>query len=192
MKHRLFSAPIIGRVRAFTLIELLTVITVIALLIGLLVPIVAMVQRQAQVNRTRATVNAVALAIRLYGWESISVAIPGGSLRAYPAWDWNQDQRLDGHPEDDVPGITATGHPDYPLYSSGYRGFLDSVKPELPASAISKQGLVIDSWRNVLRIGHAARIYGGDSFGVWSRGPNQIDGSPTGTPSDDLISWGTR
>lgn len=191
MNYRHFPAACMVRVGAFTLIELLTVIAVIALLIGLLVPIAGIVQRQAQVNRSRATVNAVALAIRLYGWDSISVAVPGG-LRAYPAWDWNLDQRLDGHPEDDSPGITTVGNRDYPLYRSGYRGFLDTVKPELPAAAMTKQGLVIDSWRNVLRIAHAARIYGGDSFGVWSLGPNQIDGSPPGKPSDDLISWGSR
>ena len=176
----------------FTLIELLIVVGVIALLIGMLIPIIGVVNRRAEVNRSRATVNAVALAIRMYGWDSISVAAGGGDLRVYPAWDWNRDQRLDGKPELDEPGITALGHSDYPLYRDGYRGFLETVKPELPQAAINELGLVVDSWDQVLHIAHAARIYGGDSFGVWSTGQNLVVGSPAGKPSDDLTSWGDR
>ncbi len=177
--------------RGFTLIELVAVIGIIVILTGMLIPVIGMVNRSSQKKTTQATVNAVALAIRLYGWDSVTVSLGAGNLRAYPAWDWNQDQFLDGRPEVEVPGITSTMHPDHALYRDSYLGFMDMVKPELPKRAINAQGQVIDAWKNVLRIAHAARVYGGDSFGIWSRGPNGIDG-PAGSGSDDLTSWGGR
>jgi len=179
------------RRRGFTMLELLMVVGIIAILTGMLIPVIGVVRRSSEKKVTQATVDAVALSIRLYGWDSIQVAAGGGALRSYPSWDWNQDQVLDARPEIDVPAIVGAGHPHHALYRDGYLGFLATVKPELPRRAINGQGQVVDAWKNALRIGHAARVYGGDSVGIWSLGPNGVEDSPVGA-TDDLASWKRR
>ena len=67
--------------RGFTLVELLTVIGIIAVLAGILIPTVNVAIRKAKVAKARADVEAIALAAKLYHDE----------YGRWPAFEWKGD-----------------------------------------------------------------------------------------------------
>jgi prepilin-type N-terminal cleavage/methylation domain-containing protein len=85
------------------------------------------------------------------------------------------------------------------ILNSGYRGFITMAQPSIKKSFINKRGQVIDAWGKPLRIAFAARVFGTQSFGVWSAGLDGKDSikenddykdDPTFKSIDDLRSWG--
>lgn len=173
------------------MIELLMVLAIIALLTGASLAAIPAIRRRAMIGNTQAAVRAVATAITSYGTEILTLrdAITGVE-HGYRLWNWNQsteDDRLDGHPEHDEPGIAVVGHAHHRVFSSGYRGFADTVRPEVPNSHLNGYGQVIDAWKRPLRIWWSSTLYGSAGFGIASDGPDGQRGT-----SDDLTSWGRR
>ena len=79
------------------------------------------------------------------------------------------------------------------ILKSGYRGFINMAQPQIKKSFINKRGQVVDAWGRPLRIAFAAKIYGTQSFGIWSAGLDKKDDLGTSRPStDDLRSWRTQ
>ncbi len=168
-----------------TLIELLVIVATIAALAALTLPAVGYAQRRARANGTAELVLAVAAAIASYPQREVSVPARGvfglkeGQVRRL--WDFDRDGVLDGEPSRD-PGFepldrTAAGH-------VAYRGFLASTAIAVPGRHVDPEDRVIDAWRRPLRIAFAADAYGSTGFGIWSDGPDGIEGN-----DDDLRSW---
>jgi prepilin-type N-terminal cleavage/methylation domain-containing protein len=81
-----------------------------------------------------------------------------------------------------APGATFDGNFSKAVLDSGYRGFINMAQPGIKPSFISKQGMVVDAWKRPLRIAFAARVFGTQSFGIWSAG---LDGKDSIKENDD-------
>jgi len=62
-----------------------------------------------------------------------------------------------------------------PVIKSGYTGFMNMVAPTIYKKFIRKDGIIIDAWELPLRIHFQAKIFGTDSFGIWSAGYDRSD-----------------
>jgi hypothetical protein len=139
------------------------------------------------VDTTQTLVDAVATAISTYPNKTWtwSEGTPGGEQhqRSYHLFDLNRDNLIDGYA-----AVTASRTQDggfsAEVIASGYTGFVDMAKPAIKPSFINLQGIPIDAWKRPLRIAFAAKVYGTQNFGVWSAGPDGVDGT-----ADDLKSW---
>jgi type II secretory pathway pseudopilin PulG len=175
---------------AFTLGELLVVISIIAVLMGLAIPGFMAWQRHARVVRTQAQVAMILAAIVNYdqrGKGIWSTQRADGSQVNFRLWDYNGDQRIDGRPEAEDPD--PRNDPSDPLVRSGYRGLI--AMTGLPLTSLDAAGRPLDAWRQPLHIAAAAGIYGDALFGVWSSGPDRLDGPPgSAAARDNLTSWG--
>ncbi len=61
------------------------------------------------------------------------------------------------------------------VIKSGYTGFMNMVAPNIHKSFIRSDGIIIDRWLQPLRIHFQAKIFGTDSFGIWSAGYDKYD-----------------
>lgn len=197
------------RIRAFTLVELLVVITVIAILLGLAIPSWLVVRSSLRKSAARSLVEAVAQAVVSYGRTAWQAPERSGGLvqvdpltrevrmRSYVMWDWNQDQVLDGYPEQETGGWLADRNL---IVASGYRGFQAMTGFPLRGKGgfDAVRGRLLDPWERPLRIAFAAKQYGGEDFGVWSTGPDGADdpawpavddGLAPSAWADNLCSW---
>jgi type II secretory pathway pseudopilin PulG len=196
---------------AFTIIELLVCMGIIATLLGLGLPALISTRKRADINGSKALVHAVATAIEQYSqrlWtvsydhdgddadgdgmkdSSPSVAATPPRQRSGRIFDCNStatdemggDGYLDG-----FPGLTADATHDGPFWSetirSGYGGFLAMTHMPV-ADRFIKEGRLVDAWKHPLKIQWSAERFGPSGFGVWSTGRDGIDDT-----ADDICSW---
>lgn len=170
---------------AWSLVELLVVISILVALIAMGFAIWSMVRTRAAIGSTQSLVTAVATQIttyntkvRLWTWQD-----GGGATRSEHVFDLNHDGLIDGRP-----GVTASDTNDggFPseVIASGYQGYVAMTGDDRGRSATGRNQQPLDAWKRPLRIAFAARIYGTGSFGIWSAGPDGIDGT-----ADDVTSW---
>lgn len=154
---------------AFTLIELLIVMSVIAVLAGLLIAAFGSTSKVNQVRATKSTCDAIAAAITIRGNDILT--LPSGALR--PAWDFNGDGMLDGDPKRTfTPELAAEAA------SIGYRGAMADLGLETMRLFIdTRTSTLIDSWHQPLRISFDDLDYGATGFSVWSIGPDGVAGT---------------
>lgn len=148
----------------FTLIELLIVMSVVALLMGLMVAAFGSTSRNNQVKATKAAVDTVAAAIS--GHQDIAIADASGRLR--PLWDFDQDGILDGDPSRSFVGSAAAD-----AAAVGYLGPVRTLG--LSRSDIlvdDRTDRLVDAWRQPLRIRFHDQDYGANGFSVFSLGPD--------------------
>ena len=96
-----------------------------------------------------------------------------------------------------APGDTYDGNFPMAVLNSGYTGFVNMVSPSVKKSFINKKGQIVDAWQRPLRIAFAAKVFGTQSFAVWSAGYDGKDNilsttfqdDTTRPNSDDLRSW---
>jgi hypothetical protein len=166
------------------IIILVLCLLLVAIAIGF--PIWGMISGRVKVNATDALVRAVATAITTYQiktwtWNEGTTSEP--IMRSYHLFDLNHDNQIDGYAAVTASPTLDGGFPTA-VIASGYTGFVDMAKPHIKKSFISPQGIPIDAWGRSLRIAFAAKVYGTQAFGVWSVGPDGVNGT-----ADDLQSW---
>lgn len=180
---------------AFTLVEMLVVISVIAALAALSIPITSMVRERGRITETRATVDAMMAAIAAAGSRTVTIMDSTDKLITFRRFDVDGDGLLDPHPEDGtiaLPGTILTA-----LVDQGYVGPVAELKPSIPAARIDDTGQVIDSWGNPIRIARLSKAdeprlaklpaKGADAAALWSAGPDGVDDT-----DDDIRSWETE
>jgi len=132
---------------------------------------------------------------------SIDGYMPGENTTFY---DDSKDPPYVGAPTESKPNQNSAPDPydvnfTKEILNSGYRGFIAMAQPSIKASFINKRGQVVDAWGIPLRIAYAARVFGTQSFGVWSAGLDHKDSikenddykdDDTFKAIDDLRSWG--
>lgn len=141
---------------------------------------------RVKVNSTDALVSSVATAITTYQTKTWSwkVGTSGESgMRTYHIFDLNMDNQIDGYAAVTASPTRDGGFPAQ-VIDSGYTGFITMAQPQIKKSFINRMGIPIDAWGRPLRIAFAAKVYGTQAFGVWSAGPDGVDGT-----ADDLKSW---
>lgn len=162
---------------AFTLIELIIVITIIMALLGLVLGVAMVLQRRSMCSATQSMVMNISADLRRIKEQQNWPTILQGRL----LWDLNGDGLLDGFPEKDFnateqgwaqdPSVLKLPYAGY-MRSSGYLGRADAL------------GHPLDAFGCPLRVGFSVTVYGNEGWGVWSDGP---DRSPQ--TSDDIFSW---
>lgn len=171
-----YSSAMFFRHQAFTLLELLLAIGVIATIAGLSLAGWRVAMEQGRQGRSRTMVAAVAAAIASYP-EGVAPTRPVRLL-----WDFNRDGLVDGQPEADA-GFSAADRA--AAAAVGYRGLLAMTAMAVPPGLADVSGRPLDAWKRPLHIAFATEIYGASGFGVWSAGHDGLDNT-----ADDLTSWG--
>ena len=165
---------------AFTMIELLVVVSIILILTGLIYGSFNLFKKQAMRRNTTLTCQVVSLAISVYNQGVLQYS---GS-DAYPSWDWNKDSIIDGRPADDADfsNVLRTA-----ATVGSYTGLIDMLRPDIPKSFVqASSGRIIDPWGGYLHIAWAARAYNGENYGIWSTGETPANSS------SHLTSWGAK
>ena len=190
-----------GARAGFTLIELMVVIAVIAILASIGIPTWLHMQKKAAVDSTRTLVNAVATAIASYpmrNWQ-VAILVPASSPPRYEPrigrlFDLNGtgsglgvrmtgDGILDGDPK--LENTQAAGSFPDDVIESGYTGFITMTQPPIAKRNVDAgTKRVVDAWKQPLRIAFGADVYGPAGFGIWSIGPDKVQGT-----RDDITSW---
>ena len=74
------------RIAAFTLIELLVVIAIIAILAGLLLPVLASAKEKSKRAACKSNIRQAIIAMHMYGNENQQKVVPGRDNQAQPTW----------------------------------------------------------------------------------------------------------
>ena len=168
----------------FTMSELVIVLCVLLALAAMVIAVWSMVRQRTAIGATHALIGSVATALASYPARGWNWQDAGGVNRSAQLFDLNRDGLLDGTPAV-VASDTADGGFTPEMIASGYRGYLAMTGVAMKPSSVAKNGQPLDAWRHPLRIAFAAKIYGVASVGIWSAGPDGVDGN-----ADDLRSWG--
>ena len=165
---------------------LMVIAALFLLLIALGFPAWRYYTQSADRNATVALVHNLATAIAYYPTKTLSWehTTPTGPQRLTEfLWDLNHDGHLDGTPAVTSSATTDGGFPPE-VIAAGYAGYYAMIKPNIALRFLNRQHQPIDAWGHRLRIAFAADVYGPMWFGIWSVGPDGIDGT-----DDDIESW---
>ena len=178
----------IQRRRGWTIIELVVVLCVILILLGMTIAVWGMFSHNTKVNATKNLVNAVSTAIdtystKLWSWQEGTPGTPSAAQKSAAIFDLNHDGLIDGAPAVIAGPKTDSGFTPAQI-ASGYTGFIRMTNATVKPSFIAPNFQLLDAWKRPIRIAYAAKIYGTSGFGIWSVGPDGLDGN-----EDDLRSW---
>lgn len=82
----------IGKLRAFTLVELLVVISIIALLLAILVPILGHARERARRAACMANLRSIGQSIFVYAYDNDDKLIPGDFCVPWDVWGWRSEE----------------------------------------------------------------------------------------------------
>lgn len=168
-------------VPAFTLMEIMVVIAIIAVLFTMVVGGLGWYKRKTQIGKTEVLLKSIDRALEDYRMDNATLPAGNGSLGSsedvYAAL--YGDENGDGQPDD---GATV---------------YLDVLSPDLSGNRknVKQEGagyVVIDAWKKELFYQFPGVMNPPNDFDLWSLGPNGSGGPETGTPkdrSDDIKNW---
>jgi len=167
----------------FTLIELLTVIVILLLLAGLLLPAISLVREQVRRNRAHSAVAQLHQALQAYAAEEHRHRYPPVGIDATLQWSPLEGDPASGvltllHAQGirvDLSGLDRRGDPPFTLIDPWKRPYRYQPDNDLMGVAGAQRPLACDGVRPPLEAWNAA---GGRPWGyVWSTG---ADGSSDG------------
>ena len=82
----------IGKLRAFTLVELLVVISIIALLLAILVPSLGYARERAKRASCMANIHSIGQSIFIYAFDNDDKLIPGDFCVPWDVWGWRSEE----------------------------------------------------------------------------------------------------
>ncbi len=166
----------------FSLTELIVVMCVLLALLAAGFAVWSSMRGRTAISATQTLVGSLATQVVTYSSKHWTWQEPSGT-KTGQLFDLNRDGLIDG-----APGVTATPELDGgfspELIASGYRGFVTMTGATMKKSLLAKNQQPLDAWQRPLRIAFAGKIYGTSGFGIWSVGPDGVDGT-----ADDLQSW---
>lgn len=164
----------------FTLIEILITISIIATMMAIAIPVFGIVRESSKRKSTSQLVQGLANAIATFP-RGTTIRLPGGQTRYL--WDLNNDGLVDGDPARDA-NFTVAERTNASAVQ--YTGPVAMLGVTFPRTHVDRQGRLLDSWGNPLRLRYSAELYGSLGVGVWSIGKDGVDQAGDG---DDLSSW---
>ena len=110
-----------------------------------------------------------------------------------PTENWEKPDTTHGTGKDGKPQWDGNFPPQ--VIKSGYTGFMNMVAPTIHKKFVHTNGIIRDAWEQPLRITSGAKLFGTDSFGIWSSGYDKWDQTfrddfkKYDENADDLRSW---
>ena len=177
------SAEAAARRRGFTLIELLVVMAIIAILAGILLPVITAARRQAKIAATRTLLAQIGTALGHFNddWGRYPPDNNGDpsklpALVAPPTA--NASERLYFYLATTIPSPTSGKFP----YIELQPGVQNAVGPS------GTYYVIVDAWQLPFYYKSTSPVYNPDSFDLWSGGPNRLNESGS-TGTDDITNW---
>jgi prepilin-type N-terminal cleavage/methylation domain-containing protein len=176
---------------AFTLVEMLVVLGVLAALMAMGLPLAAVVRAKANRTATEGAVRALAAAMSGHQAKTLTLSEvrPDGTvhLRTLQLWDVNGDGLVDGDPAAENDTLASAQQYPAEVLASGYRGAVLTLNATLPRRLVEPTTQrPLDAWKRPLRIAFSPTAFRADGFGIWSAGP---DGRDDAVGGDDIRSW---
>lgn len=166
--------------RGFTMVEMLVVIVAILALMGMGIPAYQSIMARVRISSTRQLVVAISVAATSEPRSALTCGSANSPV-IRDQYDFNRDGILDGRPDLDPNFSTALRAE---AESVGYLGSVAAGRLSLRRAQLDSAMRPLDAWKRPLRVGIASKTYGSHWIGIWSAGPDGVDGSP-----DDLRSW---
>ena len=200
--HARGCAPGRASRQAFTLIELIIVVSVIMALMAMMLPAVSSYRERAAARQTQALISSLVGAMNSHGTDTIRDPLTG---TIYRLWYVAGEGYLDGDPTAEEPPYSAAlleamGRGDSTRESDQvmrYNGPARMLAVAIPDRHIdSTTGRIVDAWGRPLRVldpsldddpYEAEVLRGVVGIGLWSAGPS---GDPQHL-DDNIVSWGS-
>ncbi len=179
-----------GAARGFSLVELLVVVTIIAILSGLVIGVTGFVQRKAAVDRATTQLNLFGLKIEEYRTD-VGGILPeeedktgiiiyrmlyGDGVGSDGIAGTADDGALDGRPDEGFSPYVADLDP-----NTNKQNWIDKKGRDYPVE-------VVDPWGNAIRYrrlpGDPSMENPSNSFDLWSLGPDGKNNT-----ADDITNW---
>ncbi len=195
----------------FTMVEMIVVISIIALMMAMMFPVMSSMRERSRVSGTATLVHAVVTTIVSASQQSLTVTESTGK-RIYRIWDVNHDGLVDGSPALENTVLSAAEQYTAAVVASGYKGLYAATGMSLPKRNFDETtGRIVDAWRRPLRIVFSEDVrYGSPptahvavtnatafadplkaagGIGVWSAGKDGADEKLDDPAKDDIRTW---
>jgi type II secretory pathway pseudopilin PulG len=173
------------------LIELLVVISIIALLASIAVPTANMVMKKAKEAQARAMMTGLVIGIKAYQTEYNRLPDPQVNSGGSPSTTDNDDMPQDGTPQNDLslilhPDQTQPGPPANPRRIN----FYDPPTAKNGANGMTSDNKLVDPWstNNTPHVFHVALDYDGDGM---VKDPTDDPTSKDGKLAQPVAVWST-
>ncbi|MFC2140461.1 type II secretion system protein, partial [Candidatus Auribacterota bacterium] len=143
----------------FTLIEILTVIAIIGILMGIVIPVIGEANRKSKIANVKATIAKIEIALSSY--ES----------------DWS-----DFPPSGSNLNDTSSQNLYYYLYKTRRLGGAEYMK--IKKSEINNNNQLLDPWKGTYKVNVTNPIHNTETFDISSDGPDATQDS-----EDDIDNW---
>jgi prepilin-type N-terminal cleavage/methylation domain-containing protein len=148
------------RTHGFTLIELLTVIAIIGVLAGILIPVIGSARKTAASTAAVSNIRQIGMANMLYTQENLGEIIGYGETPAHIAL-----ANIAAHLSPDLSEYSQqTGNADWPKWSSTLR---DVVDPNVPKALATYSGLPFTvSFNSIFNVSYGRSVEGKAPWGA--------------------------